>query len=91
MELIVQKLVERVLRAQDFFRPARTLLVACSGGTDSLALLDVLERLRAAGGAQIICAHYEHGIRGADSLADARFVEAFCAAHAIPCLCGACT
>mgnify|MGYP000897989563 FL=1 len=89
MELIVQKLVERVLRAQDFFHPARTLLVACSGGTDSLALLDVLERLRAAGGAQIICAHYEHGIRGADSLADARFVEAFCAAHAIPCLCGA--
>ena len=89
MELIVQKLVERVLRAQDFFRPACTLLVACSGGTDSLALLDVLERLRAAGGAQIICAHYEHGIRGADSLADARFVEAFCAAHAIPCLCGA--
>jgi len=89
MELIVQKLVERVLRAHDFFRPARTLLVACSGGTDSLALLDVLDILRATGGVELVCAHYEHGMRGADSLADARFVEAFCAARAIPFVCEA--
>ena len=89
MELIVQKLVERVLRAHDFFRPTRTLLVACSGGTDSLALLDALDILRAAGGAELVCAHYEHGMRGADSLADAHFVEAFCAARAIPFVCEA--
>ena len=89
MELIVQKLVERVLRAHDFFRPARTLLVACSGGPDSLALLDVLDILRAAGGAELVCAHYEHGMRGADSLEDAHFVEAFCAARAIPFVCEA--
>ena len=89
MELIVQKLVERVLRAHDFFRPTRTLLVACSGGTDSLALLDALDILRAAGGAELVCAHYEHGMRGADSIADAHFVEAFCAARAIPFVCEA--
>jgi len=89
MEMIVQKLVERVLRAHDFFRPARTLLVACSGGTDSLALLDALDILRAAGGAELVCAHYEHGMRGADSLSDARFVEAFCAARVIPFVCEA--
>lgn len=84
MELIVQKIVECVLRAHDLFYPVRKLLVACSGGTDSLALLDALDILYAAGGAQLICAHYEHGIRGADSLADARFVEAFCAMRGIP-------
>lgn len=89
MELIVQKLVERVLRAHDLLRPARTLLVACSGGTDSLALLDALDILRATGGAELVCAHYEHGMRGADSLADAHFVEAFCAARAIPFVCEA--
>ena len=89
MELIVQKLVERVLRAHDFFRPTRTLLVACSGGTDSLALLDALDILRAAGGAELVCAHYEHGMRGADSLADAHFVEEFCRAREIPFVCGA--
>ena len=89
VELIVQKLVERVLRVHDFFRPARKLLVACSGGTDSLALLDVLDILRATGGAKIICAHYEHGMRGADSLADAQFVEEFCRAREIPFVYGA--
>ncbi|MFC2728321.1 MAG: tRNA lysidine(34) synthetase TilS [Centipeda sp. (in: firmicutes)] len=88
-EQILQKHVERVLRAQGFFSPACTLIVACSGGTDSLALLDVLERLRAAGGAELVCAHYEHGIRGADSIADAHFVEEFCAARAISCVCAA--
>ena len=83
-ELTLQKYVEQILRVQGLFRPECTLLVACSGGTDSLALLDVLEVLRHAGGARIIAAHYEHGIRGADARADARFVEAFCAAREIP-------
>ena len=44
MELIVQKIVECVLRAHDLFYPVRKLLVACSGGTDSLALLDAGRR-----------------------------------------------
>ena len=89
MELTVQKLVEHILRAHDFFCSARTLLVACSGGTDSLALLDTLDTLRRTEGPQLICAHYEHGIRGEDSLADAHFGEAFCRAREIPCVCGA--
>ena len=89
MELTVQKLVEHILRAHDFFCSARTLLVACSGGTDSLALLDTLDTLRRTEGPQLICAHYEHGIRGEDSLADAHFVEAFCRAREIPFVCGA--
>ena len=84
----MQKHVERILRAHGFFNPARTLLVACSGGTDSLALLDILDVLRAAGGARVITAHYEHGIRGAASRADARFVEEFCRARALPFVCG---
>ena len=86
-ETMLQKHIESILRAHDLFHPARKLLAACSGGTDSLALLDALEYLRTAGGAQVIAAHYEHGIRGAASRADARFVEAFCAARAIPFVC----
>ena len=83
----LQQQVERVLRAHNFFSPTCTLLVACSGGVDSLALLDVLFVLQSSGGAQIVCAHYEHGIRGADSRADARFVQEFCRAREIPCVC----
>lgn len=87
-EHILQKQVERVLRAHDLFSPQRTLLAACSGGTDSLALLYVLDLLRSAGGARLICVHYEHGIRGTDSLADACFVERFCTVRKIPFILG---
>mgnify|MGYP001017493752 CR=1 FL=1 len=80
----LQKHTARVLRAHDLLCPQRTLLVACSGGTDSLVLLEVLNILRAADGAQLVCAHYEHGIRGAEARADARFVAGFWAARGIP-------
>ena len=85
----MQTKVEHVLRAHDFFSPLRHILVACSGGVDSLALLDVLDRFRRAGGAHITCAHVEHGIRGAASRADARFVKDYCAVQGIPFTCAA--
>ena len=74
----MQKYVERILRTHDFFAPKHAVLAACSGGTDSLALLDALAELRDAGGPRIVCAHFEHGIRGAESREDAQFVEEFC-------------
>ena len=36
-------------------------------------------------GLEIFAAHYEHGLRGEDSLRDAAFVEAFCRERGIPC------
>ena len=80
----MRRKVEAVLRAHGLFSPERRILVACSGGPDSLALLDAFDRLRRAGGARIVCAHVEHGMRGAASRADARFVEEYCAARDIP-------
>ena len=61
------------------------ILVACSGGADSMALLDILRKLAHRHQWQIFAAHYEHGIRGDDSLADAAFVADFCRMHRIPC------
>jgi len=84
LEAAVRRKVEAVLRAHGLFSPERRILVACSGGPDSLALLDAFDRLRRAGGARIVCAHVEHGMRGAASRADARFVEEYCAARDIP-------
>ncbi len=55
------------------------VLVALSGGPDSVALaLLALES-----GAHVTAAHVEHGIRGADSVADMEFVEDFCARQGI--------
>ena len=60
------------------------VIAACSGGPDSLALLDILWNLRHKLQIEVIAAHYEHGIRGKASLEDAAFVEKFCRQQGIP-------
>ena len=60
-----------------------TVLAACSGGIDSLAMLDMLDRLQEVLGVRLAAAHFEHGIRGKDSLEDAEFVREFCGARGI--------
>ena len=46
----------------------RYVLAALSGGADSVALLDVLCRARDEGMLTLAAAHFEHGIRGEESL-----------------------
>ena len=53
------------------------ILVAVSGGTDSLALAELLINSRKRFGLEIVIAHFEHGLRGQDSLDDAAFVKNF--------------
>jgi tRNA(Ile)-lysidine synthase len=55
-------------------RKAR-LLVAVSGGIDSMVLLQVLTRLTATHGWQLTVAHLNHKLRGRSSDADERLVE----------------
>lgn len=56
----------------------RHVLVALSGGADSVALLTILCRARDAGMLSVSAAHFEHGIRGAESLGDAEFCKQLC-------------
>jgi tRNA(Ile)-lysidine synthase len=51
-----------------------TVVVGCSGGADSTALLIALHRLRPAS-TTLVVAHYNHKLRGAESEADAAFVR----------------
>ena len=53
---------------------AGTVVVAVSGGPDSLSLLYALHHLREELGLRLHGAHLDHGIRGPDSSADAEFV-----------------
>lgn len=53
------------------------IVVAVSGGADSLALADLLKRSRQRFKLEICIAHYEHGLRGKDSIDDAQFVKEF--------------
>ena len=68
--------------------PGTGVLCAVSGGADSLCLLHLLWTRREELGLRVCAAHYEHGLRGEESRADAAFVEAFCRERGIPCLVG---
>src|SRR5262245_7893660 len=52
-----------------------TVLVAVSGGADSIALLRALHVVRAGGEGRLVVGHYNHRLRGAESDADQAFVE----------------
>ncbi len=63
---------------------ARRILVAVSGGVDSVALLYILCRLREGVGLTLVAAHLDHQIR-AESGRDAEFVRTLCQAWQVPC------
>ncbi len=50
------------------------IIVAVSGGVDSMVLLDLLAREREALGLKLIVAHFNHQLRGSESDADERLV-----------------
>lgn len=56
--------------------------VAVSGGVDSMVMLNLLKKA----GADIIAINIEHGIRGAVSKRDSKFVRNYCKRHEIECL-----
>jgi tRNA(Ile)-lysidine synthase len=58
------------------FSPADRILVAVSGGPDSMALLHTLFDLREELSLHLEVAHLQHGIRGEEAKEDARFVAA---------------
>ena len=61
-----------------------TILVAVSGGVDSVVLLDLLCRLVGALGLRHVVAHLDHGLRGGDSRQDARFVVSLAEKRKLP-------
>ena len=78
--------LRRAAAEQNLISIGDRLLVAVSGGPDSLSLLHALHTLRdELGIADLHAAHFDHRLRGDESAADAAFVQSFCTHHAIPC------
>jgi len=79
-------------------RRADRVLVACSGGADSVFMLCALvayaketkeaREARDCGGLQLHVAHYNHRWRGEESAADAAFVKSLAEAFGLPFVCG---
>jgi tRNA(Ile)-lysidine synthase len=74
--------VEQALRAAGV-RPGERLLVAVSGGPDSMVLLDLVSRLRERLGLSLLVAHVHHGLRGGAADRDAALVVAAAAARGL--------
>ena len=62
-----------------------SVLVAVSGGADSVALLRGLVALKQGGPGRLVAAHFDHRLRGADSDADREFVVDLCQRRGIEC------
>lgn len=79
--------VHESIREQHLCAPGEAILVAVSGGPDSVSLLHVLKELAPAWNWRLSVAHVNHGLRGAESEEDADFVTELCRELNVPCIC----
>jgi tRNA(Ile)-lysidine synthase len=75
--------VARALDREHVLRPGERVVVACSGGPDSSALVDALARLAAPRGLDLTVAHVDHGLR-AGSAAEASVVARLAGERGLP-------
>lgn len=68
-------------------RPGQRIAVACSGGSDSTALLLLFHQLADQIGCVLSVAHLNHLLRGDESAEDETFVQALAAKLGIPAFC----
>jgi tRNA(Ile)-lysidine synthase len=63
------------VRRHQLCRPGDRILIALSGGQDSVCLLHLFKCLAISWGLELHACHFEHGIRGEESLRDADFAR----------------
>ena len=68
----------RAIERHQMLHPGDTVLVALSGGADSMALLHVLYSLKDEYNIGIVAAHFNHGIRGEEAKRDENFCVEVC-------------
>lgn len=67
--------VNKSIQARAFFRRGQKILVAVSGGVDSMVLLHLLHTLSKRASWKLTVAHFNHQLRGNSSRADERLVS----------------
>ncbi len=65
--------------------PNDKIIVAVSGGVDSIVLLDILNELKNQLKIELIVAHFNHKLRGAESDEDEEFVRRFASSLGLEC------
>ena len=80
----MQNRLLKFAREQNLMAPGDTVICAVSGGADSVAMLFALYLLREKLGITLEAAHFNHNLRGEESLRDETFVRELCARYEIP-------
>ena len=80
----ISEKVKATNRRYALVSPGARILVAVSGGPDSVALLHILYDLREELGLDLEVAHLQHGIRGEEAREDARFAALVAAKLKLP-------
>ncbi|WP_274365936.1 tRNA lysidine(34) synthetase TilS [Paenibacillus thermotolerans] len=73
-ETDVLRITEETIREKKLFEEGERIVVAVSGGADSVALLHLLHRLSERWGWSLTVVHINHGLRGEESDEEERFV-----------------
>ena len=76
------------IKGHDMLYPGDKVLCAVSGGVDSIVLLHMLNSMKDKLGVEVMAAHFNHCIRGAESDRDEKFVDTYCYKHNIKCFIG---
>ena len=82
MDLLTR--IQNDLRANDLLARGDRVLVALSGGPDSVALLHLLHRLRESWRLELAAVYVNHGLRPEAARAEEAFCEKLCAKLGIP-------
>ena len=82
MKKIENKILSAV-KKNNMLSDGDTVVVAVSGGADSMCLLWFFNKFSSLLDINIICAHVNHGIRGEEAVRDELFVKNFCSEHNI--------
>lgn len=82
----LSKRVLNFIAQNNLIEPNDNLLVAVSGGSDSMGLFSfLLNHKKELGYNRLSVAHVNHQLRGADADFDQELVELFCLKHNVPC------
>lgn len=74
----------KFIRERDMVSPGDTVVCAVSGGADSVAMLFAFYLLKDKLGISLEAAHFNHHLRGEESVRDEKFVREFCDRYDIP-------
>lgn len=76
--------VRSFIEEHDLLKKGESVVVALSGGADSVCLLHILISLKEEYDLKLAAAHFNHGIRGAEADRDMAFVQSLCKRWDVP-------